>query len=84
MPLRRYTCYKNTNDIGIYKIISAVFWLEILGKLLKNYINIGLVLLPMWRLGDGGGGSPALIKTKTQSFPEETMIVRKYSFFMIL
>ena len=34
------TCYKKSNDISIYKIISAVFWVGIiLDRLLKNCIK---------------------------------------------
>ena len=47
-----FTGYKKTNNVSIYKIISAVFCLGIiLDRLLKNcaklYINIGLALLPV-------------------------------------
>ena len=35
-----FTCYK-TNDVSIYKIISAFFWLEIiLGRSLKNFSKL--------------------------------------------
>ena len=36
-----FTCYKKSNDVSIYKIISAVFWLGIiLDRLLKNCIKL--------------------------------------------
>ena len=73
-----FTCYRKT-DVSIYKIISAVFWLGIiLNRLLKNciitllllydYINIGLVLLPILRLREGGFiDTPRIITLKKPS-----------------
>ena len=59
VSLRRYTCYKRTNDTGIWKTISEIFWLGILDKLLENYIE----LYQYWisfshniKIGGGGRG----------------------------
>ena len=36
-----FTCYKKTNNVSIFNLVSAVFWLRIiLDRLLKNYIKL--------------------------------------------
>ena len=47
-----YLYFKKTNDVSIYKITSGVFWLGIgCLRITWSYVDIGLVLLPIWRLG---------------------------------
>ena len=62
VSLRRYTCYKRTNDTGIWKTIS-----EILDKLLENYIE----LYQYWisfshNIKIGGGGREVAMLTKSK------------------
>ena len=80
---------KKKNDVSISEIISAIN--------IRIYINIVLVLLPIWWFGESCwptqiklvSKSPALEPwswniNKTQSLPEEPIIVYMFGFFKVL
>ena len=80
---------QKTNDVSISEIISAIN--------IRIYINIVLVLLPIWWFGESCWPTqiklvskrPALEPwswniNKTQSLPEEPIIVYMFGFFKVL